>query len=182
MVDFVKRMGYTSKRNLVERIKGDMDADRFVGGAEIAFIRQFDTSFADQCAEYRLERLAKIEQKHRDEYAERERERQAELTEKQKEIEAEHAKYFGWGKTISPMQFGRAKKTLEKKFRHNGKVMTSREIIISLIKDGRKPFCKEYDSTKVYGLSCPDQNLFMEVNKTEYNFAEYLFNNKEALS
>lgn len=188
ILDRLKKAGYASMHDFIEATKGAMSAGRFVGGVDIAFIRQADPSFADECAAYRLGRLKMQEQKWEQEHQEDlERERRKEA-EKQQAIEAERAKYFGWADTLTAMQYGRAKKLMDGLIRYDNSVMTVREYIITLVKEGRTLYKREYQtswksdkSTMVYGLSIPGKNLFTQLKKTEYDFAEYLINHKEVL-
>lgn len=92
--------------------------------------------------------------------------------EEQERAEAEKeanliASYGGW-LSSSPMKAGKQRKTMERRFRYRGQVMTRKEIIELLVSEGRVLTDKGLEK----------ENTFYEVNKTEREYAEFLIENE----
>ena len=171
-----------------------MTKDQFIGNAQIAFVRQFDPLAADKYAEYRENRCARREAKQREadqvQEVQRKAAEEAEKAKQQADLTAAKARYFGWVDNMTPMQFGRVRRKMESLIRSEGTVMTLREYVISLLKDGWVPQKKEGVTTwygskwapkkskpkTVYQLSKGD--FCYEVSKTEFDFAVYLTEHK----
>jgi hypothetical protein len=92
--------------------------------------------------------------------------------------------YFGFTDQLSALQKGKVEKSLDQLYRFNGKVVTEKERILLIIKDGFTPAYEEnysYYSRKTDAMTKPKtlyklsgENSFYEINKTIYNFALHL--------
>lgn len=156
-----------------------MGSGKFIGNAEIEFIRQFDAAAADRLAGYRRDYYARLEERERRERLERQAEEDAEKARRQAELEAARAAYLGWADGMAPMRFGRARAVLEKTVRHEGRTMPVRDFVVSLVKGGWKPVKLEDRPRAEYLLARDD--LGYRVSKTEYDFAAYLSEHAEVL-
>jgi hypothetical protein len=95
--------------------------------------------------------------------------------------------YFGFTDSLSNLQRGKVEKSLDQLYRFNGKVVTEKERILLIIKEGFTPDYEEnysYYSRKTEAMTKPKtlyklsgENSFYEINKTLYNFALYLIEN-----
>ena len=170
-----------------------MEAGKFIGNAEIEFVRQFDRTAAERFAKYRLDYCARREEQERQERLKREAVEEAEKSRKEAELEAEKAKYYGWADTMTPMRFGKVRAKMEGVVRADGKVMSLRDFVTGLVKDGWEP-AKRDGVTRWYGSKWePKQSkprteyvlardgCSYKVSKTEYDFAVYLTKCKEIL-
>ncbi len=198
-VEAVKRYaeanGFISLDSKLKKLEEICKMKGFIGGAEIEFIRQYDPALAERCA---ISRQMYYARQERAEQEERRLVREAveeELEVKRKaELEAEKAKYYGWADNMTPLKFGKVKTKMEKMTRFNGKIMQTREFVVSLIKDGYIPE-KEEGVASWYGSkwnpkqSKPRTEYFLfkdrsgyKIGKTEYDFAVYLTEHKELLA
>lgn len=164
---------------MMEDLESRMGSGKFVGNAEIEFIRQFDAAAADRLAEYRRGYYSRIEERERRERLERQAGEDAEKARRQAELEAAKAAYLGWADGMPPMRFGRARAVLEKTVRHKGRTMPARDFVVSLVKDGWKPARLEGGPKAEHRLA--RDGLSYAVNKTEYDFAVYLSEHAEVL-
>ena len=190
--DAAKRDHVDTMTTLMVDLFGRIEAGNFIGNAQIEFVRQFDLTAANWFAEHRENFYAKKEEAERQKQAERQAEEDAEKARQQAELEKVKAKYFGWADTMTPVRFGKARAKLEGFIRSEGKIMQLREFVVSLVKDGWTPEKDEVVTTwygsrwdrkeskpkTVYKL-CKN-NLCYAVSKTEYDFALYLVEQKEA--
>lgn len=94
----------------------------------------------------------------------------------------ENDTYLGFLDQLSAMRAGRAKKTLEKTVKHNGKVMERRDFIFTLVvDDGLCPEMAENsmgEGKDEYRLYNEKEHSYYEINKTGYDFACWLVKNK----
>ena len=118
--------------------------------------------------------------KYSDYYKEQNEKRIAEEKEKVKQKEAEEKEYKdikGFAEDKSEMQKGKIQKTLNEKINYSSYGYLKRKEGISLIvKDGYMPKTRiEKERTK-YMLFNENTKRYYDVNKTEYEYAEYLLN------
>lgn len=82
-------------------------------------------------------------------------------------------KYNGFIKDMSPMQQGKVEKTLSVKEKYKGELLTRGEIVEKIVKNGGKPEVKKTKKGNEYRLYT-SENTFVDVKKTEYDYAVYL--------
>lgn len=165
-----------------------MEQDKFIGNAEIEFIRQFDPAAADRYAKHREDFYARRAEQERTKALARQAEKDANRAKAQAELAAEKAKYLGWVDDMTPLRFGQVSALMDTSIRVDGKITTRREFIINCIKDGWVPQKKDgvtswYKRGGKYKESNPrtEYELHKEgfvyvykISKTEYDFAVYL--------
>lgn len=88
-------------------------------------------------------------------------------------------KYNGFLKNMSPMQQAKADKTLSNPTRYEGQTMTNGELIEKLVAEGREPKEKAGKRGAEYRLYKED-GTFIDLTKTEYDYAKYLTEKKES--
>lgn len=157
-----------------------------IGNAQIEFVRQFDPQRAERYARHRENRLKVQEECHLEQLAQRKAEEQAQEERRKAEDLAERAKLLGWADNMTPMKFGRVKAVLDTLTRVDGTVMSRRDFVIRMVRDGWLP--KQKDGVvRYYGSRwepkeskpkteyrlCKDGFLY-KISKTEYDFALYL--------
>lgn len=95
--------------------------------------------------------------------------------------------YFGFTNNLKPLQRGKAEKSLDMLVRYKDKVMTEKEFVLLKLKENYTPSYEEnFQYYKRNGeLSKPKtlyklekDNGYQEINKTLYNYAKYLLENK----
>jgi hypothetical protein len=96
--------------------------------------------------------------------------------------------YLGFTDILSPMQAKRAEQALEKLYRYHDEIMSAKIYVLLRLQEGAEPSIYEgvvswsrklHDYTKPkteYGLKNED-NSYSPINKTEYDYACYLYNN-----
>ena len=176
-----------------------MEQDKFIGNAEIEFIRQFDPAAADADPNVitpvdalkvleNEEVYARRAEQERTKALARQAEKDANRAKAQAELAAEKAKYLGWVDDMTPLRFGQVSALMDTSIRADGKITTRREFIINCIKDGWVPQKKDgvtswYKRGGEYKESNPrtEYELHKEgfvyvykISKTEYDFAVYL--------
>ena len=182
--DTVKRYGIDTYEHLIETYDGYMKGDNHIDLATIEYVRQFDQEKASCYLEYRLARLKRKElQRQEKRKAEQEKEERKKRAEEER-LAAERAKYLGWADAMSPMQFGRICKTLEKQVRSNGRVMAKRDFLVKSIQNGLVPRKKENVVTWWRGMESKPKTeyrlyetngrSYYNISKTEFDFAIYL--------
>lgn len=167
-----------------------MNNGKFIGNAEIEFVRQFDQAAAERFAQYRLDYYARKVEQEQQERLVRQAEEDVKKSRQLAEKEAEKAKYFGWADTMTPLRFGKARAKLEGLIRVDGKVMPRRDFIVSLVKSGFEPVKSDNIVTYYHGQrSKPKTGYYFSkdrlgyhISKTEYDFAVYLMEHKEVLN
>jgi|GEM_PF-937886 hypothetical protein len=183
----VVNVGLQSREAFVASSDQAMERKQFIGNAIIEFVRQWNAERAAVYEKYRADWYERKEEERRA----REEQRRAEEAERERqaaeEDARERAKYLGFADDMTPMQFGRLSKTMEKLVR-TGEfgIQTTRDFIISLVKSGYVPTKKD-NVTTFYGSrwdikeSKPRTEYRMnknsesyKVSKTEYDFAMYL--------
>ena len=192
--DRMKEHRCDTLENFFASLDKDMERNVYIGNAIVEFTRQVDAERADRYALYREQRLAAQVQKHRAMMEQREAEQRAKEERRKAELEAERAKLLGWADDMTAMRFGRVQSVLDTRIRVDGKVVTKREFIIGLLRDGWMPERKD-NVVSYYGSRwdrkeskprteyrmCKD-NLCYTVSKTEHDFAVYLTNNRERIA
>lgn len=174
----------------VDRMYADLDdrmaQNKFIGNAQIEFIRQFDPAAADRYTQYQKDFYARKEERARAEELARQAEEDAKRAKEQAELVAEKAKYLGWVDSMSPLRFGQVATVMNVRVRADGKIMTRREFIINCIKDGWKPQKKDgvtswYKRGGEFKESSPKteyklhkEGFVYKISKIEYDFAVYL--------
>lgn len=194
MRNSAKRYSVDSMPAILADMFSRMEGERFIGNAEIEFVRQFDQTAAERFSKYKLDYIFRREENARQGRLVREAEEAAKKAEKRVAEEAEKAKYFGWADTMTPLRFGKARAKLEGLIRSDGKLYQLRDFIVSLVKDGWEPV-KRDSVTSWYGSKWDPKeskprteyvllrdNYSYKVSKTEYDFAVYLTEHKEVLN
>ncbi len=194
LLETLQHAGYDSLPNFLHSFDKTMEQGGFIGAAIIAFTRQFDTERGDRYAKYRLEYIARREEKERHLEAERAEEQAQKEAQKKAEEAAARARYLGWADPMTAMQFGRASSVLETSIWVEGRLMTRREFVIAFLKDGWTPKkeegvityygsrwdVKESKPKTVYHLS--RDGYTYTITKTEFDFAEYLAAHADCLN
>lgn len=189
----LKKCGYDTPEHFLSYLDACVEEGRHIGNAMIEFVRQIDPERAERYARHRAARLAAEDEKQKAQLAQREAERRAEEERRKAEMEKERALLLGWADEMSPMQYGRAKSVLDVRIRVDAKaVMTRRDFIIMLVRDGWAPH-KEENVISYYGSrwdmkeSAPRSEYTMckgdrsyTVSKTEYDFALFLSRGRNA--
>lgn len=184
LAEVLNRRRLDTYEHFVETYDRCMVEDMHIDLVTIAFVRQFDQEKASCYSEYRLARLERKrlqqQEQWKAEQEEEERKKQAE----EERLAAERAKYLGWADAMSPMQFGRICKTMEKQVRSNGRIMTKRDFLIRCVQNGLAPKKEENVVTwwrgrkskpkTEYRLYDTDGCSYYNINKTEYDFAMYV--------
>ncbi|MGG3987472.1 hypothetical protein [Bacillus smithii] len=97
--------------------------------------------------------------------------------------------YLGFAENIKPLQRARKYKSLDKLIRFNGTVMTEKEFIYTLLKEGYMPHIEanySYYSKRLDAMTKPktdyqmfndETSSFYSVTKTDYEFASYIIKN-----
>lgn len=184
-----KRDGMDSMEAMLSILSARMESEKFIGNAEIEFVRQFDPTAAERFAQYRLGYYARKEEQDRQEHMAQQAKEESENARRQAEAEAVKAKYYGWADTMTPLRFGKVHRQMEGFARSDGKVMHIRDFIVSLVKDGWKPIKQDNIVTWHHGKQSrprTEHKLYKDgysykVSKTEYDFAVYLVEHKEIL-
>ena len=185
------RCGYDSSEHFLASLDSMMDRKKWIGNVWIEFVRQFDTGKADEYATYREDLLRLREEQEQQRAVEQQAKDEAERKAAEEALQAEKAKYMGWADGMTNMRFGRVSSIMERLTRVDGKVMTKREFILGLVKDGWTP-SERKDVVSYYGsrwepkqskprteyLMCRNNRCYT-VNKTEYEFAVYLVSRNE---
>lgn len=192
--DRMKEHRCDTLENFLASLDENMEQNIYIGSAIVEFVRQVDAARAERYALYRERRLEAQARKHREEQAKREAEQWAKEERRRAELEAERAKLLGWADDMTSMRFGRVQSVLDTRIRSDGKVVTKRDFIIDLVRDGWMPERKD-GIVSYYGSRwdrkeskprteyrmCKD-NLCYTVSKTEHDFAVYLTNNRERIA
>lgn len=173
-LDLLEADNMMSLTGFMENLKKDMEESCWIGLATIAFVKQFDEAMAQTLALYRQSQLEIRKQERLEEEKARQAEEAAAAEELRKEKQAQRDAFFGWADGMSELRFGQVRKIMEQKRRYDGVVMTRREFMIHLVKEGRTPVCVELDATTEYHLTDYKNNNFYLVTKTEHDFAKYL--------
>ena len=188
VADTMCRCRVDSMTHMYLELNDRMEQDKFIGNAEIEFIRQFDPAAADRYAKHREDFYARRAEQERTKALARQAEKDANRAKAQAELAAEKAKYLGWVDDMTPLRFGQVSALMDTSIRVDGKITTRREFIINCIKDGWVPQKKDgvtswYKRGGEYKESNPrtEYELHKEgfvyvykISKTEYDFAVYL--------
>ena len=185
---------FSSKDGMIRALDAQMEQNRFIGNAQIEFVRQWNPERAECYAAYRqafYERRA--EEKCQRELAAQEEEA-AKERERQEQIIVAKAAYCGWADDMTPLRFGKVVALMEQLIRFNGKLMTRLQFIKDRLQEGWKPIRRE-GVTSWYGSrwdrkeSKPRTEYRLQRNdsyfcitKTEFDFASYLAEREESLS
>lgn len=98
--------------------------------------------------------------------------------------------FLGFTDNKTVLQKSKIEKTLSKAYRYHEKIMSSAEFILYRLMEGDKPVLVEnysYFSSKTgkktkprndYRLVKKDENSYKEINKTEYDFANFIIKNE----
>lgn len=95
--------------------------------------------------------------------------------------------YLGFTNNLKPMQAGKIEKSLDQLIRYEGKIMTEKEYIYTLLKEGFRPEIQEnysYYSRKLDAMTKPKTRYVLingdysaDINKTLLNFAKHILDN-----
>ena len=136
---------------------------------------------ADLWSEEDLQRRISSQDKIRESVAANQRRAEQQAAEDaaaaQAKAEREDLQGFADGKT--DVQKGRILSVLMREVNYNGKIITRKEYMAQLLEEGGRPFSKTYDGKNrpTYGIDMGN-NTFVEVTKTEYDYAQHLLNQK----
>lgn len=187
-VEDISGFDYAAPEDMCIWLDERAEQGKFIGNAQIEFVRQFDEQRANRYAEARA---AYYERKEAEEQTRREQ-RQREEAEKQAErerIDAEaRALYCGFADGMTAMQFGRIDSVLSKRVRENNVIMTKREWIEGKIKEGYRAEqkdgvttwygsrwnAKESKPKTEYRLRKDGASEYYRIIKTEYDYALHL--------
>ncbi len=179
--DGLRRCGYDTLEHYLAGMEKRIQEGRFVGNADIAFIRQFDSPLADRYARHRKEYYARREAEER-RWAEAAKAAKAEKEAEQARLEAarkaERDKLHGWADGMSALRFGKAMASLHKQIRIEGAVMRRYEFVLWALQNGWMPVQREVigprsgKPQKEYRLQ--KERVFYPVTKTEFDYAVFL--------
>ena len=174
-----KKNKLDSPQRFIEMTDSQIAAGGFVGSTLIEFVKGWSSEKAEEYAAVRQSRLDELKEKH----AQAAAKRLAKQKEKEERIrqgkETRLASLLGWGDTLTKLQLNRALAVLEKEYRYNGVVKTRRQHVIDCVDDGYQP--EYWESRKEYRLVRHEGNTLVSypITKTEYEFALYLYNERE---
>lgn len=186
VADTMRRCGVDSMTHMYLELNDRMEQDKFIGNAQIEFIRQFDPAAADRYAQHREDFYARRAEQERTKALARQAKEDAKRAKVQAELAAEKAQYLGWADDMTPLRFGKISVLMDTSIRVDGKITTRREFIIKSVKDGWVPQKKDditswYKRRGEFKESSPrtEYKLYKEgfvykISKTEYDFAVYL--------
>ena len=186
VADTMRRCQVDSIAHMYIELDDRMKQNKFIGNAQIEFIRQFDSAAADRYAQHREDFYARKAEQERTKALARQAEEDAKRAKEQAELAAEKAKYLGWVDNMTPLRFGQVAALMDSSIRADGKIMTRREFIINCIKDGWKPQKKDgvtswYKRGGEFKESSPrteyklhKEGVVYKISKIEYDFAVYL--------
>lgn len=186
VADTMHRCKVDSMTHMYLELNDRMEQDKFIGNAQIEFIRQFDPAAADRYAQHREDFYARRAEQARAKALARQAEEDAKRAKVQAELAAEKAQYLGWADNMTPLRFGQISVLMDTSIRVDGKITTRREFIIKSVKDGWVPQKKDdvtswYKRGGEFKESSPrtEYKLYKEgfvykISKTEYDFAVYL--------
>lgn len=110
------------------------------------------------------------------------------VQEEKARIQEEKENLYGFVDKKSPMQKQKIVNILMKTYRYDDKIISRKDHCIKLLKEGYyskiKTYSNEYnkraknDTTTINGLYAPEGGSFYEVTKTEYDFFNYLKDNR----
>ena len=95
VADTMCRCRVDSMTHMYLELNDRMEQDKFIGNAEIEFIRQFDPAAADRYAKHREDFYARRAEQERTKALARQAEKDANRAKAQAELAAEKAKYLG---------------------------------------------------------------------------------------
>lgn len=190
IIDVAKRDCVDSMTAMLDDLYGLIKAGKYIGNAQIEFVRQFDTVAAECFAKHMESFYAKKKEDERRKQQEREAESVAKKARQQAELKAAKAMYFGWADAMSPMRFGKIDAVLSTLIRCDGKIMTRRTFVIRAVKDGWMPkrmdgvtsWYRGRQSNPRTEYRLVREDLGYKVSKTEFDFALYIVEHKEALN
>ncbi len=136
LMSLVETGGLGSLSSYLEGLKQDMENDRWVGMADIEFVKQFDEAKAQRLAIYRQGRLELREQALQKKKSERLAKEAAEAEKLRHEKQAQRDAFLGWADGMTELRFGQVKKVMARKGKLNGTVMTRREFVFKLLQEG----------------------------------------------
>ena len=186
VADTMRRCRVDSMTHMYLELNDRMEQDKFIGNAQIEFIRQFDPAAADRYAQHREDFYARRAEEERTKALARQAEEDAKRVKKQAELASEKAQYLGWADNMTPLRFGQVSVLMDTSIRVDGKIMTRREFIIKSIKDGWVPQKKDgvtswYKRGGEFKESSPrteyklhKEGFVYNISKIEYDFAVYL--------
>lgn len=194
LMESVDKIGLRTKEDYLNGLENMMNTGRFVGNADIAFVRQWNTERADVFAAYRERRLEQQREKEYQRYLEQQAKEARKKAEAEAAVQADKAKYLGWADNMTTLRFGKVHAYLDKLIRVDGEIMSRRDFVITTVKDGWTPKMEE-NASHYYGRgwnvkeSKPKteyrlvkESMSYTVSKTEYDFAIYIEGHKEVLS
>lgn len=174
LLGLLQTEGRASLSDYLNDLEQDMENSRWVGLADIEFVKQFDESMAQRMSIYREGRLEQREQIRQKLESERLAEKAADDEKRRQEKQAQRDAFLGWADDMSDLRFGQVRKVMGRKGHLNGTVMTRREFVFRLLREGRIPTCARREKTTEYRLyDSVNQNWYI-VTKTEHDFAKYL--------
>lgn len=177
--DGLRRCGYDTLEHYLAGMEERIQEGRFVGNADIAFIRQFDSPLADRYAQHRKEYYARREAEERRWAEAAKAEKEAERARLEAARKAERTKLHGWADGMSVLRFGKVMAFLNKQIRVEGAVMCRYEFVLWAVQNGWVPVQREIIGPKSgkpqveYRLQ--KEREFYPVRKTEFDYALYLF-------
>lgn len=174
LLGLVQNGGLGSLSGYMDNLKQDMDNSRWIGLADIEFVRQFDEAQAQRLAAYRQGRLVQREQAWQAEENKRLEAEAAAAEKLRQEKQSQRDAFLGWADDMSELRFGQVKKVMERKGRFNGTVITRRDFVIKQLLEGLVPICVNRSRSNEYRLYDSVKRDWYIVTKTEHDFAKYL--------
>lgn len=176
--DGLQQCGYDTLEHYLAGMERRIQEGRFVGNADIAFIRQFDSPLADRYAQHRKEYYARREAEERRWAEAAKAEKEAEQARLEAARKTERDKLRGWADDMSALRFGKVMAFLNKQVLVEGNAMHRHEFVLWAVQNGWIPVQRESigarsgRSQKEYRLQ--RERVFYPVTKTEFDYALYL--------
>lgn len=192
----LEKNGMTDKETFLNMIHNKIENDMYIGKHYIAFLEQFAPELVPETWETRKRYMERKQREYKEKRAAEEKERQekeaAEAAGKDAQDAKDRAHFDGWADNMTALKFGKVFASMNKLIRVDGKILYDYEFIKYRINQGFKPKKREnvqYYKRGGYGeltkpkteywLTNPEnENIGNLVNKTEFEFASYLYARK----
>ena len=187
---YAEKEGLDSAERFIATLDERVVSGVFIGNTQIELAKLIAPQKAESYIKARADFYEKKRRQELDEATARAKaEAEADAQEKAEQLaltEKEKAKFLGWADDMTPLRFGKVLKTLSGMVRQDGVLKPTYQFIIDVINDGYRPEMREgvvsyYGSKWNPQKSKPRTEYCLQkdgssykVNKTEYEFAQYL--------
>ena len=193
----IAKLGLDTAEHFIQELDRRVTEGLFISVVQISMASQIRPDKSSVYVKARDDFYARREQEDaeraRIEQEEEQRRKAEEAARYQAEVDAARRELMGWGDRMPPLQLFRIQKTLNKQYRYDGVIKPRRQFVIDSINDGYKPEMRENVTTfygskwdvkeskprTEYRLADAEGGSYL-ITKTEYDFALYLYNKKNA--